>query len=137
MKTNIAKTSLFLAASVVVLSLTAFKQGAKPWPVPEKYEKMSSTGAKADANSIKEGKEMYSKHCQSCHGKTGLGDGSKAAQLKTEPGDFSSAAFQKQTNGALFYKVSEGRGDMPGFKKKVESDEDIWNMINFMRTLKK
>ena len=35
---------------------------------------------------------LYSTHCKSCHGKEGLGDGTKAAQLKTKSGDFSSAA---------------------------------------------
>ena len=136
MKTDFIKNALFMVIGMAVLSLMAFQQPAKPWVVPEKFEKTVSP-VKSDANSLKEGKELYGKHCSSCHGKTGLGDGSKAAQLKTEPGDFSTAAFQKQSNGALFYKISEGRGDMPSFKKKVEGDEDIWNLVNYLRTLKK
>ena len=40
---------------------------------------------------IADGKALYATHCKSCHGTKGLGDGSKAAQLKTEPGDFSKA----------------------------------------------
>lgn len=136
MKTSISKFSFFLAVAALALTFSAFKQGAKPWPVPDKFEKMSSP-IKSDASSLKEGKELWAKHCQSCHGKNGLGDGSKAAQLKTEPGDFSVAAFQKLSNGNLFYKISEGRSDMPSFKKKVDSDEDIWNLINYIRTFKK
>jgi len=136
MKTKITKFSFLLAVAATAVTLTAFKQASKPWPVPDKFEKMNSP-VKADAGSIKEGKEVWTKHCSSCHGKTGLGDGSKAAQLKTEPGDFSIAAFQKQSNGALFYKISEGRNDMSSFKKKVDSEEDIWNVISYIRTLKK
>ena len=80
---------------------------------------------------------MFAKHCQSCHGKTGLGDGTKASELKTEPGDFSKAGFQSQSDGSIFYKISEGKDDMPSFKKKITEANDIWNVINFVRTLKK
>jgi hypothetical protein len=66
-----------------------------------------------------------------------LGDGSKAAQLKTDPGDFSAASFQSQSDGALFYKTSEGRDDMPSFKKKIPDADERWSIINFIRTLKK
>jgi hypothetical protein len=65
-----------------------------------------------------------------------LGDGTKAAQLKTEPGDFSKPGFHAQTDGEMFYRLSEGRDDMPSFKKKISDEEDRWNLVNFMRTLK-
>jgi hypothetical protein len=54
----------------------------KEWPVPDKYNKMPNP-LKGDAASLATGKELWAKHCQSCHGKSGKGDGSKAAQLKT------------------------------------------------------
>ncbi|MEO7529923.1 MAG: cytochrome c [Sediminibacterium sp.] len=136
MKSRISNLFMLSTIAVLAITLSAFKQSKTPWAVPDKFEKMSSP-VKSDPSSLKEGKELWVKHCQSCHGKAGLGDGSKAGQLKTEPGDFSVAAFQKQSNGALFYKISEGRVDMASFKKKVEGDEDIWNLVNYIRTLKK
>ena len=66
-----------------------------------------------------------------------MGDGSKAAQLKTEAGDFSKSIVQNQTDGELFYKISEGRDDMPNFKKKMPEADERWSLVNFMRTLKK
>ena len=81
------------------------------------------------------GKALYSKHCKSCHGEEGYGDGTKAADLKGDLGDFSSADFQKQSDGALFYKTKIGREDMPEFSKKL-TDEDIWLVVNYTRTLK-
>ncbi len=107
----------------------------KPWPVPDKNYNMVNP-IKPVAASIAEGKELWVKHCQSCHGKTGHGDGTKAAQLNTEPGNFTLPATQKQSDGSLFYKISEGREDMPSFKKKIPDAEDIWNIVNYMRTLK-
>ena len=66
-----------------------------------------------------------------------MGDGTKASQLDTEPGDFSKADFQSQSDGALFYKLSEGRDDMPGFKKKLPDADERWSIVDYMRTLKK
>ena len=108
----------------------------KPWAVPEKNAKMANP-VKADAETIKVGKEVWTKHCVSCHGKTGAGDGSKAAQLETAMEDISTAAVQGQSDGELFYKISEGRDEMPSFKKKISDTEEMWSVVNFMRTLKK
>ena len=131
------KTLLLIpAVGFLLLSSGFLTQQKKPWPVPDKSAKMANP-IKSDAASIKEGKALWATHCQSCHGKSGLGDGTKAAQLKTEPGNFSLAATQQQSDGSFFYKMSEGRGDMPSFKKKLPEAEDIWNIVNYMRTLKK
>ena len=102
-------------------------------------EKAAKTAnpVKTSPASIAAGKTLWSTHCSSCHGKAGLGDGSKAAQLETTPPDFSKAAFQSQSDGSLFFKTVEGRKDMPSFKKKLPEQEDIWNLVNFMRSLKK
>jgi mono/diheme cytochrome c family protein len=126
-----------LLPTVFLLALMAFKTGPvnDPWPVPDKNKNMANP-VKSDAASIAEGKAIYGQHCQSCHGKKGKGDGPKAAQLDTESGDFSTAEFQKQTDGALFYKTSEGRKDMPSYKKKISDQEDIWKVVNYLRTLK-
>ena len=107
-----------------------------PWVVPDKYNKMANP-VKSDAAATATGKELWIKHCQSCHGKTGKGDGSKAAQLKTVPEDMTKADIQKQTDGAFFYKTLEGRGDMPAFKKKIPDQEELWSLVNYMRTFKK
>ena len=131
------KTLLFVPAFGLLLLVSSFlTQEKKPWIVPEKSAKMANP-VKSDAPSLKEGKGLWVTHCQSCHGKSGMGDGSKAAQLKTEPGNFTLAATQKQSDGSLFYKITEGRGDMPSFKKKLPEAEDTWNIVNYMRTFKK
>ena len=111
-------------------------QDKKPWPVPDNAKNMKNPVA-SNAESIAEGKTLYATHCKSCHGSKGLGDGTKAAQLKTEPGDFSTADFQSQSDGTIFYKSTEGRDDMPSFKKKIPDADDRWNVVNYIRTLKK
>lgn len=134
MKTNILT---FVIILIAFLFATGFKAIQTPaWEVPAKYVSMTNP-VKSDATSLAEGKTLWAKHCQSCHGKTGLGDGSKAAQLKTEPGDFSKESFLKQSDGSMFYKILEGREDMPSFKKKIPDHDEIWSIINYIRTLKK
>jgi len=126
---------LFTVMFVTVLMAFVPRNANDPWPVPDKYKNMPNP-VKSDATSIATGKELYTQHCKSCHGTKGKGDGPKAAQLDTESGDFTKADFQKQTDGALFYKTSEGRKDMPSFKKKIADQNDIWAVVNYIRTLK-
>ena len=124
---------VLLMASMVLYSFTFYQ--AKPWDVPEAYAKKANL-VKSDGESVQNGKALWSKHCASCHGKKGAGDGSKAAELETEMNDFSKDDVQKQTDGALFYKILEGRDDMPTFKEKIPDEEDIWSLVNYARTLK-
>lgn len=122
---------------LVLLMIAGFTvMQSEPWPVPEKYMKMANP-VKADADALATGKEIWIKHCQSCHGKAGKGDGSKAAQLKTVPEDMTKAELQKQTDGALLYKTAEGRDDMPSFKKKIPDQDELWSVVHYMRTFKK
>ncbi len=133
------KTKAIIATLItgfIVTSFTLKLNDQKPWPVPDAAKNKKNPVA-ADAQTIATGKTLWNTHCKSCHGAKGLGDGSKAAQLKTEPGDFSKPVVQTQTEGSLFYKLSEGRDDMPSFKKKVPDEDDRWSLVNFMRTLKK
>jgi mono/diheme cytochrome c family protein len=142
MKTIQKMTALFLTAMIAVvflLSNTASAQQAKakPWPVPDKYKAMKPTVKLNDATVITTGKDLWAKHCKSCHGTKGLGDGPKGASLKTNAGDFSSAAFQGQTDGEIYYKTAFGRDEMPSYEKKIPEISDHWALVAYMRTLKK
>jgi mono/diheme cytochrome c family protein len=137
MKKKIIKTLVLVFASAFLFStMTGFSLFQKtPWVVPA-ADKNKVNPVASNAASIADGKTLWGTHCKSCHGSKGKGDGPKAAQLKTEPGDFSLAATQAQSDGSLFYKTSEGRGDMPKFKSKISDADDIWNIVNYIRTLK-
>lgn len=124
----------FVSAAVLLLSAALVAQ-PKPWVVPANFKSMNNPVAKGDA-STKAGLALYTKNCSSCHGKAGLGDGVKARALKEFPGDFSKADYQGQSDGEHFYKTKFGRGEMPKYEGKL-SDDDIWNLVNYMRTFKK
>ena len=123
--------SIIAIVTFAMYSFTTLVQ--EEWKVPAKYESMKNpVDAKTD---MAIGKSLYSKHCKSCHGAEGYGDGPKADDLNGDLGDFSSEDFQSQSDGALFYKTSMGRDDMPEFTKKLPEDEDRWLIVNYMRTL--
>jgi len=125
---------VFTGAAVLMLSATLMAQ-TKPWDVPANFKTMKNPVAKGDASN-KAGLAIFIKNCASCHGKAGLGDGVKARALKTFPGDFSKAEYQGQTDGDQFYKTKNGRAEMPKYEGKL-TDDDIWNVVNYMRTFKK
>ncbi len=125
---------LFSCSFILLLSFVNSHQ-PKPWPVPDASKNKANPVA-SNAASIATGKALYNQHCKSCHGTKGKGDGTKAATLDTECGDFTSAAFKAQTDGSIFYKTSEGRKDMPSYKKKIPDANDIWAVVNYMRTFK-
>jgi len=126
---------LFVAGAAVLLLSASLVAQPKPWVVPANFKSMKNAVAKDDASN-KAGLALYTKNCASCHGKAGLGDGVKARALKTFPGDFSKADFQGQSDGDHFYKTKTGRGEMPKYEGKL-ADNDIWNVVNYMRTFKK
>jgi mono/diheme cytochrome c family protein len=141
MKRSTNLVAIMTTAMMIVLFLASLAVSAqskpKPWNVPDAEKAKKSTVKAGDAAVIAAGKELWMKHCKSCHGAKGLGDGAKAATLKTEAGDFSTAAFQKQTDGELYYKIVKGRDDMPSYEKKIPEAADMWSVVAFMRTLKK
>ena len=126
---------LFFTSLAVLLLTTTLVAQSKPWVVPANFKTMKNPIAVSDA-STQAGQVLFVKTCAACHGKTGIGDGPKAKSLKTTVGDFSKAVSQNQTDGEHFYKTKTGRGDMPKYEGKL-SDDDIWNVVNYVRTLKK
>jgi mono/diheme cytochrome c family protein len=139
MKRTIKSISvIILTVAFALMSVSASGQPQKkgePWTIPAEYKKMANP-VNADEVSVNAGQIAYAKNCASCHGKTGLGDGPKGRMCKTFPGDFSSAEFQQYTDGEMFYQTKFGRGEMPAYDKKIP-DNEIWNMINYIRSLKK
>ena len=124
-----------LVGSSVILLMTVLKSSVQdPWEVPAKYQKLENPFASdADAENI--GKILYSKHCKSCHGSKGKGDGPKSDGLDTSMSDFTEASFKEQTDGTLYYKTLFGRDEMPSFEKKIPDEQDRWLLVNYLKSL--
>jgi mono/diheme cytochrome c family protein len=133
---KIVVVAAFAAVTVLFSQQVNAQAKAKPWPVPDKDKVLKSTEKLGDAAVIANGKDLWAKHCKSCHGAKGIGDGPKSATLKTSPGDFTTAEFKTYTEGEIFYRMNKGRDEMPAYEKKIPDAKDRWSLVAYMRTLK-
>ena len=85
---------------------------------------------------LKDAQKIYTSLCTPCHGDKGRGDGPVAAVLNPGPADHTSAVVQSETDGALFWKLSNGRGQMQPYKAKL-SDTQRWALVNYIRSFRK
>ncbi len=80
----------------------------------------------ADNNSIGLGKDIFVHECSYCHGMNGRG-----TSLAPDLGD---EYILRQTDGDLFWKISEGKSPMPGFAN-ILTERERWDVVNYIRTL--
>jgi mono/diheme cytochrome c family protein len=138
------KTSMRFFAMMIIPALAfIFVLGnnvtaqTKAWAVPAADKAVKAPVKMTDQPLIDNGKELYAKHCKSCHGAKGLGDGPKAAAMKSKIISFKDPAFTGQTDGEIYFKTNKGRDEMPGYEKKIPDANDRWAMVAYMRFLGK
>ena len=107
----------------------------KKWVAPASADKIVNP-LKGDANAAASGKKLYKMMCFVCHGPKGNGDGMGGAGLTPKPTDLTTDQFQSQTDGAIFWKIAEGRAPMASYKASIP-EKKRWEIINYIRTLKK
>jgi mono/diheme cytochrome c family protein len=84
--------------------------------------------------SIARGRVIFMQNCTSCHGEDGKAEGSLVASAT----DLTSPQLYKSgtSEGEIFHSIRDGAGDqMPAFKGQIDSENDIWNLVNFIRSL--
>jgi mono/diheme cytochrome c family protein len=84
--------------------------------------------------SIARGRVIFMQNCTSCHGENGKAEGSLVADAT----DLTSPQLYKSgtSEGEIFHSVRDGAGDqMPAFKGQLDNETDIWNLVNFIRSL--
>jgi mono/diheme cytochrome c family protein len=105
----------------------------EPWVAPAAAAAVVPPAA-GGADAVKKGRGIYDDRCSDCHGRRGRGDGSGGLDLERRPTDLTAAAVAAQSDGALFWKLTEGRRPMPGYGKKL-SEEERWQVIAYIRSL--
>ena len=136
MQTVKAGKAIFCAA-VAVWALTAMSFGASAFSAQSKDAAKVKNPVKATPESIEAGKATYNKYCKFCHADDATGNG-KLAPKDTHPPNLVDAKWDHgSTDGEIFENIKEGIGpkfDMKPMKAKMK-DEDIWNVINYLRSL--
>lgn len=126
---------MFAAFIFVTANVVMAQKAAGPWTVPAKYKTMKSTIKTTDASVKTVGKEMFNKHCKSCHGSKGMGDGPKSANLNTLIPSFADKKFKSYSDGEMYYQSFVGRDEMPNFEKKITDEADRWAVVNYIKSL--
>ena len=124
-------TSAALALILFMVPTPARAQASGPWVAPERASHRENP-LPPTADAVKRGHNLFHRDCEPCHGTAGHGDGMLAASLLPRPADLASKQVQSQSDGALFWKMTEGRGVMP--KAKLDENEK-WAVIDYIRTL--
>jgi mono/diheme cytochrome c family protein len=117
----VAAAAVFAASAATVLAQTEWKA-----PADAKNLKNPEKGTAA-------GKKSVETNCASCHGAQGKGDGPAAAALNPKPANWQSDKVKKESDGELFWKITNGRGPMPPWKHLPEKER--WEIVNYIRTL--
>lgn len=121
---------------LVLLVIPALLLAASDWKAPKEAAEKKNPVAATPA-SLKQAKTLYADECAMCHGAKGDGKGEGASGLNKPPTNFTdAAAMADETDGSLFYKISEGRMPMLSFKGKL-SEEQRWSLVNYVRTFAK
>lgn len=113
------------------------------WPAP-KAERARVNPVPATPEALKRGRSLFRVHCSVCHGDGGRGDGPAArphARFAAAPRNLTRPDVQARlTEGEIFWKLSNGlrvrdRMVMPPFRDDIQSEEDRWMLVHFVRSL--
>ena len=125
-----AFAAALLAAAVAV--------GAQEHPA-EPHQHADAQGLENPVEPTREslvaGRQRYVFLCRQCHGNRGAGDGdmSHAGGI---PSDFTDDVWTHgASDGEIFTVIKEGvTADMQGYGNQLR-DEDIWNLVNYIKSL--
>ena len=140
-----------LGIAVIILAFTQVQLSALQ--EPSKLETFLATQAKSiliyrDSRSgippapnnlqasVEEGDTLYGTDCAMCHGSDGHTLSDNGRWMYPRASDLTSLGVQQYSDRELFWIIKNGirLSGMPGFGK-VESDEHIWDLVNYIRTL--
>lgn len=133
---GLSRTFRTLAGAVPALALAA----AGAWTVyrpPEPPQASLANPIAPNEQSVASGKALYQTNCVPCHGVSGKGDGPVGLTLNPRPADLTYHATPGvHSDGQLWGWITNGYpgSAMPAFKSRL-SDNDRWNLVNYIRTL--
>jgi len=127
-----ARNAILIIISIFLFGFIGIQKDI--WKAPEEAKKLKNPTTSM-VESVKIGKRIYRSRCAVCHGKTGLGDGPGGKALVPQPESLKTPLVQNQTDGELFWKISNGRNDMIKWEP-ILSEQQRWDLVNYIRTIK-
>jgi mono/diheme cytochrome c family protein len=153
MKTTFVAASVLTALAVAAVSFALSQFSLSAIPEPGRAETVLATKARhfyvrwgsreqippapVDLQaSIEEGDKLFGTECADCHGLDGHKPTDAGRWMYPRAADLTSDEVQHFSDRELFWIVNNGIrfSGMPAFGK-VETDEHIWNLVQYLRTL--
>ncbi|MCC6543756.1 MAG: cytochrome c [Nitrospirae bacterium] len=137
---NLCKMVLIVSAMMLVFPLMSFAENdptTDPGFYPQEYINKKNP-LPFNLATLREGRALYTGHCEVCHGVHGDGKGNAAVigKYKPMPRDFTkSSAISDKSDGMLFYSVSKGvHGTRMFAREEIMKPEQRWAVIHYIRT---
>ncbi len=125
--------TVMAAGAALLVGTVAAVSAQSDWQAPAEAKKLKNPEKGTDL-----GKKAVETNCASCHGPKGEGNGPAAAAMNPKPANWLSDNVKKETDGEIFWKISNGRPEkgMPAWKSMIP-DKDRWQIVNYIRQLQK
>lgn len=126
---KLLKLAVLMAASAILFAQNGTYQPDPNWKAPaEAAARANPLAHKPEAAAG--GQKLFHRNCAECHGEDGAGLTKKHSANLLLP------AVQDQTDGTLFWKITNGNVDrgMPAFSRLPELQR--WQLVLYLRTLK-
>ena len=130
-------TTAVIALSTAALAVLLVSPVAAQNPGGSAEGKAMKNPVASSPESIKAGQALFQKNCRFCHNADAKGNGPMAPE-GTHPSNLTDDKWDRgSTDGEIFLAIRDGAGpkfEMKGFKSKM-SETDIWNVVNYLRSL--
>ena len=132
MKTEI---QILLVITFLICNRSELFAQDESWVAPKSANDMKNPFA-GDESATAKGKMMFNQMCAICHGMKGDGTGGGGVSLNPKPTDFLSIKVKDETDGAIFWKMTEGKPPMASYKDMLTEDQR-WQLVTYIRQLEK
>jgi len=140
------RTAVLLLATLVAVPAAAWRQQEPDTIDAPDDVRDRENPVESGPESLRAGRTLWEKHCLTCHGELGKGDGPNArlheARKKVAPRNLTDPQFQDNvTDGEIFWRVTmglveEGEVLMPAYEKKIPSEAQRWQLVHYVRSLR-
>ena len=121
---------------ILLIGLSFFNLKAQDqWKAPQDA-KLLQNPLNDEAPVLDKGEKIFKSFCASCHGVDGTGDPVMVKTMNPPPADLTSKHVQQQTDGEIYWKITEGNGLMASYKS-ILSEEERWAVVKYIRKLAK
>jgi mono/diheme cytochrome c family protein len=125
-------TAFLSLAAGLFLATNSSAQSDKP--ISAEDAKKLKSPIPYSKKSIAQGRGVFMRMCTGCHGN----DGKSQVDVVADATDLTDPQAWRNgiSEGEMFHSIRDGAGaSMPAFKTQLRSEEDMWHLVNYVRSL--